>query len=85
MVRLYCFSTQRIPHTYTSAYRAHPHTETNKIVKHTVPDIAVVRPESAANFVEQMAQVVIRCDIADPSVEETVDNGIKLIVHRFPD
>jgi hypothetical protein len=50
-----------------------------------VPDIAVVRPESAANFVEQMAQVVIRCDLADPSVEETVDNGIQLIVHRFPD
>jgi hypothetical protein len=32
-----------------------------------------------------MAQVVIRCDLADPSVEETVDNGIQLIVHRFPD
>jgi hypothetical protein len=45
-----------------------------------VPDIAVVRPESAANFV-----VVIRCDLADPSVEETVNNGIQLIVDRFPD
>jgi hypothetical protein len=50
-----------------------------------VPDIAVVRPESAASFVEQMAQVVIRCDLADPSVEKNVDNGIQLIVHRFPD
>jgi hypothetical protein len=50
-----------------------------------VPDIAVVRPESAANFVEQMAQVVIRCDLADPSVEKNVDNGIQLIVHCFQD
>jgi hypothetical protein len=48
-----------------------------------VPDIAVVRPESIANFVEQM--VVIRCDLADPSVEENVDNVIQLIVHRFSD
>jgi hypothetical protein len=50
-----------------------------------VPDIAVVRPESSANFVEQMAQVVIRCELEDPSVEENVDNVIQLIVNCFPD
>jgi hypothetical protein len=50
-----------------------------------VPDIAVVRPESIANFVEQTFFVVIRCDLADPSVEENVDNVIQLIVHRFSD
>jgi hypothetical protein len=37
------------------------------------PDISVARPESSANFVELIAQVVIRFDLADPSVEESVD------------
>jgi hypothetical protein len=50
-----------------------------------VPDIAVARPESAANFVERMAQVVIRCDLADPSVKDNLDNVIQLIVYCFPD
>jgi hypothetical protein len=43
-----------------------------------VPDIAVVRPESAANFVEQMAQVVIRRDLSDPFVEKNLDNVISI-------
>jgi hypothetical protein len=50
-----------------------------------VPDIAVARPESAANFVERMAQVVIRCNLADPFVKDNVDNVIQLIVYCFPD
>jgi hypothetical protein len=50
-----------------------------------VPDISVARPESSANFVELIAQVVIRFDLADPSVEESVDQSIQAIVHRFPD
>jgi hypothetical protein len=50
-----------------------------------VPDISVARPESSANFVELIAQVVIRFDLADPSAEEGVDQTIQAIVHRFPD
>jgi hypothetical protein len=50
-----------------------------------VPDISVARPESSANFVELIAQVVIRFDLADPSVEESVDQSLQAIVHRFPD
>jgi hypothetical protein len=50
-----------------------------------VPDISVARPESSANFVELIAQVVIRFDLADPSVEESVDQTIQAIVHRFTD
>ena len=50
-----------------------------------VPDISVARPESSANFVELIAQVVNRFDLADPSVEEGVDQTIQAIVHRFPD
>jgi hypothetical protein len=48
-----------------------------------VPDISVARPESSANFVELIAQVAIRFDLADPSVEEGVDQTIQAIVHRF--
>jgi hypothetical protein len=33
--------------------------------------------------VELIAQVVIRFDLADPSVEESVDQSIQAIVHRF--
>jgi hypothetical protein len=50
-----------------------------------VPDISVARPESSANFVELIAKVVIRFDLADPSVEESVDQSLQAIVHRFPD
>jgi hypothetical protein len=50
-----------------------------------VPDISVARPESSANYVELIAQVVIRFDLADPTVEESVDQSIQAIVHRFPD
>ena len=50
-----------------------------------VPDISVVRPESATNFVELIAQVVLRFDLSDPSVEEAVDQQLQAIVHRFPD
>jgi hypothetical protein len=50
-----------------------------------VTDISVARPESSANFVELIAQVVIRFDLADPSVEKSVDQSIQAIVHRFPD
>jgi hypothetical protein len=38
--------------------------------------LKAARPESSANFVELIAQVVIRFDLADPSVEEGVDQTI---------
>jgi hypothetical protein len=50
-----------------------------------VLDIVVLRPESAANFVEQIAQVVMRFNLAVPTVGEGVDNLLQVIVQRFPD
>ena len=44
-----------------------------EVLLKAVPDISVARPESSANFLELIAQVVIRFDLADPSVEEGVD------------
>jgi hypothetical protein len=35
--------------------------------------------------VELIAQVVIRFDLVDPSVEGSVDQSLQAIVHRFPD
>jgi hypothetical protein len=48
-----------------------------------VLDIVVLRPESAANFVEQITQVPF--DLAVPTVGEGVDNLRQVIVQRFPD
>jgi hypothetical protein len=50
-----------------------------------VPDSSVVRPDSAATFVECIAQLILQFNLADPAVEEAFDQQLQAIDRRFPD
>jgi transposase InsO family protein len=50
-----------------------------------VPDMSVVRPDSATGFVELISQLAVTFNLAEPSVEEVFDQQLQAIVHRFPD
>jgi hypothetical protein len=50
-----------------------------------VPDSSVVRPDSAATFVEGIAQLILQFNLADPAVEEAFNQQLQAIDRRFPD
>jgi hypothetical protein len=50
-----------------------------------VPDSSVVRPDSAATFLECIAQLILQFNLADPAVEEAFDQLLQAIDRRFPD
>jgi hypothetical protein len=45
----------------------------------------VTRPNSATSFVELISKVVFLFNIEDVTVEETTDQQLQAIVHRFPE